>query len=61
MQVQKVSLMVFVFFSILNYDNYNHTKGFVRERGFERDAFGESVEKGNANELYKKNGWKLKY
>jgi hypothetical protein len=25
--------MVFVFFSILNYDNYNHTKGFVRERG----------------------------
>ncbi|HEX8576701.1 MAG TPA: RHS repeat-associated core domain-containing protein, partial [Flavobacterium sp.] len=29
--------------------------------GFERDAFGESVEKGNANDLYKKNGWKLKY
>ncbi len=31
--------MVFVFFSILNYDNYNHTKGFVRERGTDQVPF----------------------
>jgi|GEM_PF-3541526 len=35
---------------------YGYDYGF----GFQREAFGAIVEKGNANNLYKQNGWNLK-